>query len=141
LTLLGLALLPLSSVAEAAPFQLYKNGTCTPSLICTIDFPAVPANKRLEITNASCYLRVNGNHDLAAMQLLVMQGTIVRSAVTLVPSRVDNIGGPTPAMYGASHSIFAFANGGQRFRAYAELAQGTFGQFACHISGQMQNEL
>ncbi|HET6376221.1 MAG TPA: hypothetical protein VFF88_09240, partial [Methylocella sp.] len=34
----GLSLLSLSSAAEAAPFQQYKNGVCTSAKVCTIDF-------------------------------------------------------------------------------------------------------
>lgn len=93
--LLGCLLwLPLPSPAEAAPFQQYKNGVCTSSSICTIDFAVVPAGRRLEITNASCYLRTSLTNELSAMQFLVIEGTATRSALTLVPSFVDTISVP-----------------------------------------------
>jgi hypothetical protein len=133
-----LSWLPYSSTADAAPFQQYKNGVCGASLICTIDFPVVQAGQRLEITNASCYLRVSGTHELYAMQLFVAEGTNTRSALTLQPKNVDVVS-PFEAVYSASHPIFAFANAGQRLRAFVELKKGTFSQLACHISGRLQN--
>jgi hypothetical protein len=136
--LLGcLAWLPLSS-AEAVPFQQYRNGTCASALICTIDFPVLLANRRLDITNVSCYLRTSGNHEFKAMQLLVMQAAATRSALTLAPSLVDLTSNPFEAVYAANHPIVAYAGAGQRFQVYAELHRGTFSQFACHISGQLQ---
>jgi hypothetical protein len=139
-TLLGcISWLPLASAAEAAPFQRYLNGVCPGSLLCTIDFPTVQAGKRLEITNVSCYARVSGNHNFYALQLLVFEGGAIRSALTLRPRYVDDVTTPFQSVYSANHSIFAFANAGQRFQAYAELEEGTFSQFACSISGQMEN--
>ncbi|HET6376220.1 MAG TPA: hypothetical protein VFF88_09235 [Methylocella sp.] len=141
--LLGcLSVLPLSSAAEAAPFQQYKNGACSASSkICTIDFAVVPAGKRLDIIDASCYLRVSGAHELYAMQFLVMQGTATQSALTLQPQYIDDVTMPFESVYSANHSTIAFANAGQRLRAYVELSKGTYSQFACHISGQLQSEL
>jgi hypothetical protein len=130
--------LPLSSAAEAAPFQRYLNGVCN-SLVCTIDFPVVQAGKRLDITSSSCYLRATNDRDLLAMQLLVMEDTATRSAVTLNPSLSESLVTSQETVFSTNDSIFAFANAGQRFRAYAELKKGIFKQFACHISGQLQN--
>jgi hypothetical protein len=131
-----LAWLPFSSAAEAAPFQQYRNGVCAAS-ICNIDFVVVPAGRRLDISNVSCYLRASGDRDISAMQLLVMQGAATRSAVSLVPEHVDDMGSPFQSVYSANHTIFTYATAGQRFRAYTELKKGTFSQFACHISGQI----
>ncbi|MCI0465489.1 MAG: hypothetical protein L0Y57_00535 [Beijerinckiaceae bacterium] len=138
--LVCLSWLHFSSAAEAAPFQQYKNGVCTTGPICTIDFAVVPSGKRLEITNASCYLRASVDLQLHAMQFLVLEGTAIRSALTLLPKFVDDISlsVPVQTVYSANHSIFAFANAGQRFQAYVELKHGTYSQFACHISGQLR---
>ena len=74
------------------------------------------------------------------MQLLIVNnaGGLI-SALTLTPQFVDSITTPSERVYSASHSIFAFANAGQHFQAYAELKLGAFSQFACHISGDLQN--
>jgi hypothetical protein len=127
--------MPVSSVAEAVPYQLYKNGNCS-SLVCNIDFPVVPANRRLEISNVSCYVRTSSDLELYAMQLLVMQGGVTRSAVTLAPVFLSSIG-TTETVFSANHTIFAVGRTGQRFRAYTELKAGSFKQYACHISGEM----
>jgi hypothetical protein len=134
-----LSWLPLASAAEAVPFQQYKNGACTSSLTCTVEFNLVPGGRRLDVTNVSCYLRAGGTVELLAMQLLVTEGGATRSAVTLVPAFVDTTGTQDEWVYSANATIFAFAKAGQRFLAYAELKKGTFSQFACHISGQFQN--
>jgi len=127
------------SSAQAAPYQRYLNGSCA-GFVCQIDFPKVQADKRLVISNASCYLRVSNSADILAMQLLIVNnsGTLI-STLTLTPQFVDSITTPSERVYSASHSIFAFANANQHFRAYAELKQGSFAQFACHISGDLQN--
>jgi hypothetical protein len=138
LTLLGLGWLPLSSAAEAAPFQQYRNAVCTASLICSIDFPVVQAGKRLEISNVSCYLRTSGTVEVFAMQFLVNEGATTKSALSLAPSFVDTTGVPFESVFSTNQSVFVFANAGQRLRAYVELKKGTFSQFACHISGQLQ---
>jgi len=138
--LLGcLGWLPFSSVAEAAPFQQYRNGVCASNSICTIDFGLVPAGGRLDITNVSCYLRTSGTVELSAVQILVVRGMVTQSALTIVPEFVDTLGVPFESVFSANHPIFAFATAGQRFRAFAELKKGTFSQFACHISGQLQS--
>ena len=127
------------SSAQAAPYQRYQNGSCG-SLVCAIDFPKVPAGKRLVLSNTSCYLRVSNAADLLAMQLFVLNnvGGFV-SAQTLTPQFVDSITTPAERVYSATHVVFAFANAGQRFQAYTELKQGTFAQLACHISGDLQD--
>lgn len=135
----GLTLLvpAMAGAATSVPYQRYLNGSC-PGLICKISFPVVPAGKRLEITNTSCYLRleVNPDTDLLALQLLVLNssGTIT-NAVTLPVDFQDS----DEAFFAlaANEHIFVFAAAGQRLQAYAELKRGKYQQFACHISGQL----
>jgi hypothetical protein len=127
------------SSAQATPYQRYQNGACV-GLTCAIDFPKAPAGKRLVIQNASCYLRVSNSADIYALQLLILNNadTLI-SAQTFTPQFVDSITTPSERVYSGTHSIFAFANAGQRFQVYAELKAGSFSQLACHISGDMQN--
>jgi hypothetical protein len=134
-----LSSLPLSSAAEAAPYQRYQNGTCAVGpTICNIDFPVVPANRRLIVTSVSCYLRTSSDRDLYAMQLLVVVPGGLGSAVTIVPQTVDSISATGDLVWSANHTVVAFANAGSRMRAYTELKAGSIRQFACHISGDLQ---
>jgi hypothetical protein len=71
------------------------------------------------------------------MQLLVIQPGGLGSAPTLVPQPVDSISATSDLVLAANHTVSAFANPGNRFRAYAELKAGSFKQFACHISGEL----
>ena len=147
-TLLGLGL-SLSSAAEAARFQKYLNATSCPDTIgpslCNISFAIVPAGKTLDITDVSCYLRMedSGASMLYAMQLLqISAGGGILNAVTLNPKITDS-GTPTgqnfSSIWASNDEIFAFATAGQRFRAVAQLGNtsGKITQFACHISGQL----
>jgi hypothetical protein len=144
-TLLGLGL-SLSSAAEAARFQKYLNATsCPGSGLCNVDFANVPAGKTLDISNVSCYLRMedSGAAGLYAMQLLqIGAGGGILNAVTLDPQITDS-GTPTgqnfSSIWAANHTIYAFATAGQHFRATAQLmnVSGRITQFACHISGQL----
>jgi hypothetical protein len=136
------AIAALSSGAEAANFQKYLNGVCGPVAVCTIDFPVVPAGKTLEISDASCYLRTSDDANFYAMQILVMKGTTVASALTLGPfTRLfGQLASPSESVnvYQVNNPIFAFATAGQRFQAYTEIRGGQYKQFACHISGQLK---
>lgn len=147
LTMLGCVLgLSLSSVAEASRFQKYLNATSCPGPgLCNIDFAKVPAGKTQDITNVSCYLRMedSGAATLYAMQLLQISAAgVVLNAVTLTPEITDS-GTPTgqnfSSIWASNDEIFAFAEARQHFRAIAQLgnASGKITQFACHISGQL----
>ena len=136
-----LALGALAAPASARPFQQYLNGACT-GLICKISFAKVPVGQRLDVKNASCYVRLGrlpggGDSQIKAMQLLILGANPanVVSAVTMVPALVGKPGVET--VYSAEHSLSSFANAQQRFQAYAEISGSTFEQFACHISGDM----
>ncbi|MCI0423751.1 MAG: hypothetical protein L0Y50_04395 [Beijerinckiaceae bacterium] len=128
----------LSSAAQAASFQQYLTGTCA-GQVCNINFMVVPAGKTLNVTNFSCYLRVSSTADIYALQLLVAgPAGGIQNAVTASLQRVDFVG-PAPGqdVFQSNDTIFAFATAGQRFRANAQIRNGTFSQFACHISGQL----
>ena len=99
------ALLLLASAASAeavvtrTPYQRYVNRDCpSNSLNCIINFPVIAANYRLELTNASCYVRQRidqGVGSLYALQLLTTKastGAIV-SAVNLVPQLIAEVQG------------------------------------------------
>jgi hypothetical protein len=85
-----------------------------------------------------------GGGYVRALQLLVVNADVVNpdTVLTLFPQYVAtfyNSHSRFPKVYAANHAIFAFANAGQRFRAYAEL-EGRYiigGKFACHIGGDL----
>ena len=134
-----LALGAIIAPASAKPFQQYLNGVCGATL-CTIDFAKVPAGKRLDVTNVSCYVRlrnVTGRPAIRAAQLLVIGANPnnTLNAVTLVPHEVSNL--VSEIVFSADHPIAAFARSKQRFRAYVEINFGAFSQVACQISGDM----
>ena len=136
----------LPSAAQAERYQQYLNGNCV-RLICNIDFPVVAAGTTLEITSFSCYLRISGA-DVYALQLLQINanasiGVAVSADLQYVDSISKEFSLTSESVYQSNDTIFAFANGGQRFRAQARLKAGDFPgevaefkQFACHISGQ-----
>jgi hypothetical protein len=140
--LASLGCLSLSSTAGAAPFQQYANGVCHPAVpLCEIAFATVPAGKRLEIDNVSCYLRVNGGHEINSMYVYADEKLFF-----LAPEAVavrDGLSGGAAAItskttsYAANHSIFAYANAGDHFATGIMLTNGVIGQFACHIGGQL----
>jgi hypothetical protein len=138
---LGLgAIATASSGAEAAKFQRYLNGACGPVAACSIDFGPVPAGKTLEITDASCYLRTTSDANFYAMQLLVMRGATVTSALTMGPMTrffSEVAPGEFTNVYQMNNPVYIFANAGQRIAAYTEIRGGQYRQFACHISGQL----
>jgi hypothetical protein len=71
-SLIILGVIALTGITQAANFQQYRNSTSCPSVsLCNIDFSVVPAGKTQEISNVSCYLRLeDGSAFLYAMQLL-----------------------------------------------------------------------
>lgn len=131
----------LSAQAFAGPFQQYRSTACN-ALSCKIDFPKVPAGKRLMVDSISCYARLEDSSTFAAniefLQMLVLgvnAGDPPANALTMVPaftSRLDD-----EVSYAANHTVTAFANAGQRFQALMQIDRGKFSQFACHISGKM----
>jgi len=140
-----LTLSVLAAPASARPFQQYLNGACTGNL-CKINFAAVPAGHRMDIKNASCYLRLNQvvapkTPQIRAMQILVLGAGSpnVVSAVTMAPSLTGTAG--IEFMYSAAQPLASFAGPQQRFQAYVEIRQATFSQFACHISGDLERIL
>jgi hypothetical protein len=135
------ALITLAAPASARPFQQYLNGTCS-GTICKISFVKVPAGQRLDVRNASCYLRLGrlpggGDPQVHAMQWLILgaNSATVASAVTMVPMKVGQPG--IEISYAAEHSLYSFAGAQQRFQAYAKISGSMFSQFACHISGDL----
>ena len=144
--LFGLAMgvllsLPLSSGAQAAPYQRYlSKDNCAAGFECVLLFPKVPSGKRLIITNVACYLRVSDPADLRSLALDVLSasGTTVLAGVPLVPVKGDLLSpGPNERVYSSNDAIYQFAQAGQQFRARATQVNGAFGTFACNISGQL----
>jgi hypothetical protein len=131
----------LSCAADAAPFQRYESVDCgQATTYCTMTLAFVPAGKRMEIDNASCYLRMSGDHEIASMVLMLSKEKQFRHELFLAPER--DVGrapsqGEKTTIYSANHSIVAFADGGEQLEAAVQYGAGVAGQFACHISGRL----
>lgn len=128
----------MANAATSVPYQRSDIGNCGLVLTCTIDFPVVPAGKRLEITNTSCYVFTTFNSRFYALQLLVVTpGGVNLNAVTPSARFTDLDFDSNYRHYTANSKIFAFATGGQHFQAFAQLSAGTFRALVCHISGRL----
>ena len=145
LALCVIGIVALANDVQATNFQQYKNATSCPSVsLCNIDFSVVPAGKTQEITNVSCYLRIeDGGALLYAMRLLqISSNGTINNAVTMQPLPLD-AGNPTgqsaSSVYTSNDTVFTFANATQHFRAFAQLgnSNGGISQFACSITGQL----
>lgn len=152
---IGLGLLTfgfsMDAFAVTTPYQRYLfSPKCSADLkTCQLDFPVVPANSRLEITNTSCYIQLKQNAGFAGelnyVQLLVKGGTgSTVSASTLAPLQIGqtSIIGPDLISYAANHTVSVFANAGQHFQVLSKVHEGTFDgsggtALACHISGRL----
>jgi hypothetical protein len=140
--LLGCSAALASSTAQAVThFQQYKSNFCTgDDFVCTIDFNTVAANRTLEVTNVSCYVRVSSSANLFAVQLFQMgpSGNI-GTAVTLSMPFMASV--PGFRIHQSNEQVLVRATAGQRFRVYAEqrsTASNSFiDQLACHISGRL----
>ncbi len=144
----GLALLALflgaaiNTASEAAvtrtPYQKYIPQNCPTGNLCLINFPAVPANVRLEITSVSCYVEAESTPIFTAMDVIQVltvnsDGTIT-SAVTLVPQQV---GYRNPAVsFAANDTVSIFASATQHFQFYARSHTGQMVLLACSIGGE-----
>jgi hypothetical protein len=130
------------------PYQEYafaQNSTCSGNPVCRLNFPRVPAGARLELSNASCYVKLKGaNGDSAfvkVIQLLVLKAdntlvTASNMAPYLTGRGVE--GGSVWRTFSFNHPIRAFAPAGRHFQAYVEQNEvASFDFVACHISGDM----
>jgi hypothetical protein len=135
------AVAALAAPASAKPFQQYLNGACGPT-ICKIDFKKVPVGQRLEVSNASCYLRLKSTPTTSvepfALQLLVVAknpGNVL-SAVTMAPIFIGS-NAPDESIYSNDDAMFVFAGAEQHIQAFVQISGGSFSQVACHISGNL----
>jgi hypothetical protein len=140
------ALLLSTAAAQAADYQVYRDGVCTPNAECAIDFDVVPAGKKLTIVNFSCYLRFPVGQDVSASQLvLVRQNGSPAFAVTpnLHLQDTPQVGADDEHVFVSNEVIRAVGKPGQRFRAYAQVRRqsngsvGTISQLSCGISGTL----
>ena len=145
--LAGLGTLLLApAAAQAADYQVYKDGVCTPNSECVINFGTVPAGKRLLITSLSCYLRHFDGLSVSAAQLVLQNTNSNFSRAFAVTPNLHlqsevTIGSDTQLVWVSNDAIRAVARPSQRFQAYAQLRNGISGnigtvqQFSCGISG------
>ena len=130
------------------PYQEYafaQNDTCSGGSVCTLNFRHVPAGARLEVGNASCYVKLKGtngdNAFVKVIQLLVLKAddtlvTASNMAPYLTGRGVE--GGNVWRTFSFNHPIRAFATARQHFQAYVEQNEVALFDFvACHISGDM----
>lgn len=142
------ALLLAPAAAQAADYQVYRDGNCPANFGCSIDFARVPAGKTLRIDHVSCYLRFDFDGvELVAAQLVLLNANGSRAfAVTpsLLKQDDPQIAGDTEEeVFVSNDTIRAVARPGQRFRAYAVVHKdsdgtpGTVSQLSCGISGTL----
>jgi hypothetical protein len=123
---------PDSEIARA-PFQIYLSTDCTGSP-CMLDFPQVPANSRLDISNVSCVLEAPataGTLHVVQLHVLDVNGNFIAGA-TLAPILTRDA---AFRIWAANHSIFLYAPTGWYFRVSVLHAGIRF--MACHISGHL----
>ena len=139
------ALSALVAPASAARFQQLLSGKCV-GTTCKTDFVKVPSGQRLEINNASCYLRMGvapGTEiilypPMVATQLLVVGATTppkTVNAVTLVTSITGTHG--DQVVISSNDAVSAFANAQQHFQVVATIYEGTVFETSCSISGNL----
>jgi len=145
---IALSLSTVASVAQAqtevrTPYQQYLYTTnCVP---CILNFSAVPARHRLEVSNVSCYIRwdaVANPMYVDNVQLLVLNSSnALITASTLAPIPVHTLDPQVPhsrLTFAANHAVAVFAPAGHHFRAMVDTTGGAAANFfACHVSGQM----
>lgn len=140
-----LALTAFAAPASATRFQQLLSGKCV-GTTCKTDFIKVPSGQRLEINNASCYLRMgvaSGGEiilypPMVATQLLVLGATSppkVVNAVTLVTS-VTGVH-EDQAVISSNDTVSAFATAQQHFQVVATIYEGTVFETSCSISGNL----
>jgi hypothetical protein len=130
--------------AEAADYQVYRQGVCN-GTICKVNFDLVPAGKKLRVTHASCYARVTtqpafNTGNLYAMQLLLLNSNGgVAHAQTLSASRDGEFPGNPgyTSVYQGHDTARMVAAATQRVQGYVQISEGRFDQVACHISGDL----
>jgi len=146
---IALSLSTIASVAQAqtevrTPYQQYVYiGSC--SVPCVLNFAAVPARHRLEVSNVSCYLRWDAVANLMYVdnvQLLVLNSSnALITASTLAPIPVHTLDPQVPhsrLTFAANHAVAVFAPAGHHFRAASDTTGGAAASFfSCHVSGQM----
>jgi hypothetical protein len=134
----GPQLAPRATVVSSFPYREYIHHSCTSDGNCFFTFTPVPANRRLEIGNVSCYLETQLGTIVRSFQLHVLRPNLaIATAVTLLPTFVD--ADELGKYWALNHQIDAFATAGQRFQIFVEPgSQDQFVTFvACHISGDM----
>jgi hypothetical protein len=131
-----------------SPYQEYafaQNDACSVGTVCTLNFRRVPSEARLEISNASCYVKLKGtngdNAFVKVIQLLVLKanGSLV-TASNMAPYLTGRgvEGGNVWRTFSFNHPIRAFAGARENFQAYVEQNEVALFDFvACHISGDM----
>lgn len=136
------AMMALAGAPEAAvthtPYQQYIFRSCPAGNTCLIDFPVVPANIRIDLSNASCYIRGAGVPDLPRLdflQLLTLRADAsVAGAFTLEPKQIGAFSGGVS--FAANASVGAFAPANQHFQVIARSLFGQMVTLACNLSGE-----
>lgn len=130
------------AASEAAvtrtPYQQYIVKSCPTGNTCVINFGVVPANVRIELSNASCYIAGTSTPAftrLDFLQLLSLRAdSSVAAAVTLVPHQA---GFRNPVVsFAANATVAAFAGATQHFQVIARSLSGQIVNFACNLSGE-----
>lgn len=134
------ALATFAAPASAEPFQQLLNGKCV-GKVCKFNSTKVPAGKRLDIRDVSCYVRMgvtDGDfYPLVAESLSVLGAdpTKIINTITLV----TNVTGVSDGqiVISSNNAVVAFATAQQMFQANFVIFEGQVFETRCHISGDM----
>lgn len=139
--LLALTFASSASAATSAPFQKYVSIQPCVFLDCKLDFPVVPAGKRLDITNVSCYYRgqKTPSTDIYSAQIIVKtKAGGIASAVTLKPAFVSESSAQNYIDFASNDAVFIFAAATQHMQAEVQMtSSGGLAQLACSIGGHL----
>ena len=127
------AIPPADAAVTRTPFQQYVYGNCGVG-DCTISFPTVATNYRIELNNVSCYVSGNADVELDYLQLSVIKGTATAVVFTL-PMQEEG-GGSSGFSYGANTYTSVFAAAGYHFKAVARPLSGKLIMLACNLGGE-----
>ena len=136
-----LAGLPAEAAVTRTPYQAYINQTCPSGADCKIDFPAVPTNYVIEISNVSCYL--SGTYIQPSnitspdfIQLLVQTAAGANLAAPVLTPHGVGLKDPGKIVFASNDIISVYATASQHIQILARSRSGQFLQLACNISGQ-----
>jgi len=135
IALMQLAMSAPSSPAQEVrkPYQTSATHTCTADFSCTLLFAPVAAQRRIELSRASCLMRTV--KPLAQAYLFVDTSPSV--IANLVPGWIRAVGPSDTYYYTFDQATGLFAISGKRFIVNASSAYTTTFEITCNLFGEL----